>query len=310
MINKVSIIIPTFNRADLIGETLDSIIAQTYCNWECIIVDDGSTDNTSNLISENIKKDRRFSYFKRPEHKIKGGNACRNIGLDNAKGDFIVFFDSDDLMTSEHIELKVKGMLENDVDYVIFRTKFFNSDFNYIDKYYQFDKYEITPYNYISQKINWLTYDICIKSSLAKSIRFNESLQSGQEYNYFCKLILISSKAIFIDEVVTLRRHHENSIRSNLKTKSELNLGAFRSIWNTYLEVKSIADNSVKKSMLKKCINMVYDERKILTEDKFLFVKAVLVEFKLRGIYFLLMVMAMFFLKKGFFFRKKLLKNV
>lgn len=310
MTNKVSIIIPTFNRADLIGETLDSIIAQTYHNWECLIIDDGSTDNTSNLIGDYIKKDIRFRYLRRPDHKTKGANACRNIGLENAIGNLIVFFDSDDLMTPEHIELKVKGMLDNDVDYVIFRTKFFNSDLNYIDKYYQFDKYEITPYNYISQKINWLTYDICLKSALAKTIRFNENLQSGQEYNYFCKLILISDKAIFINEVVTLRRHHENSIRSNLKTKTELNQGAFRAIWNTYLDVKSIADKSTRKDMLKKCVNMVYEERKLLTEDKFSFVKAIFAEFKLRGIYFLLMVTTMFFFKKGFFFRKKLLKNV
>lgn len=306
----VTVIIPTFDRAHLIGETLDSIIAQTYCNWECIIIDDGSTDNTSNLVGEYIKKDIRFSYLKRPDDTAKGANACRNIGLDNANGDLIVFFDSDDLMISEHIELKVKGMLKNDVDYVIFRTKFFNSDLNYIDKYYQFDKYEITPINYVTQRINWLTYDICLKSSLAKSIRFNENLQSGQEYNYFCKLILISNKAIFIDEVVTLRRHHENSIRSNLKTKSELNLGVFRSNWYTYLDIKNIANHTIRVVLLKRCISIAYDEKRILARNKYFFIKSVFIEFKLKGLYFLLMLLSMFFLNKGFYFKKMLLKNI
>ena len=62
----ISIIIPTFNRAHLIGETLDSVLAQTYPNWECIIVDDGSTDTTDEVVGEYVKKDSRFLYHHRP----------------------------------------------------------------------------------------------------------------------------------------------------------------------------------------------------------------------------------------------------
>ena len=58
----VSIIIPAYNRAHLIGETLDSVLAQTYINWECIVIDDGSNDNTSELLAEYCKKDNRFQY--------------------------------------------------------------------------------------------------------------------------------------------------------------------------------------------------------------------------------------------------------
>ena len=311
MINKVSIIIPTFNRAHLIGETLDSITAQTYINWECIIIDDGSTDNTYNLIGECVKKDTRFSYFERPVDKTKGANACRNIGIEKATGDYLIFFDSDDLMTPNHIELKLKALSENDIDYVITKTKFFNSDWDYIDKYYyQFDKYEITPYNYISQRINWLTYDIGVKASLAKRIRFNENLQSGQEYNYFSKLVLISSKAVFVNEVLTLRRHHENSIRSALKTKSDENLGHFRSNWYTYLDVKKIAERSVRLFLLKRCVDIIYDEKRILIKNKIIFIKSIFVEFRLKGFYFLIMMFLLVFFNKGFFFKKNLLKGI
>ena len=62
----ISIIIPTYNRAHLIGETLDSILVQTYPNWECIVVDDGSTDTTADVMREYIKKDNRFQYHQRP----------------------------------------------------------------------------------------------------------------------------------------------------------------------------------------------------------------------------------------------------
>jgi len=100
----VSVIIPAYNRADLVEETLDSILNQTYTNWECILVDDGSTDGTIQLLKEYALKDPRFIVLSRDDDRKKGANACRNIGLENAKGDYIIFFDSDDLMTPHHIE--------------------------------------------------------------------------------------------------------------------------------------------------------------------------------------------------------------
>ena len=94
----VSIIIPTYNRAHLIGETLDSVLAQTYENWECIIVDDGSTDNTAEVINRYNQKDSRFQFYYRPIDKIKGASSCRNFGLSQSEGVFVIFLDSDDLL--------------------------------------------------------------------------------------------------------------------------------------------------------------------------------------------------------------------
>lgn len=82
----VSIIIPTYNRAHLIGETLDSVLAQTYKNWECIIVDDGSSDNSDEIIDECVKKDARFKYYQRPDEHLPGGNGARNYGFRMSRG--------------------------------------------------------------------------------------------------------------------------------------------------------------------------------------------------------------------------------
>ena len=81
----ISIIIPTYNRAQIIGETLDSLIAQTYANWECIAVDDGSTDNTDEVLVAYCNKDTRFQYHHRPKDKLKGPNSCRNYGFTRSK---------------------------------------------------------------------------------------------------------------------------------------------------------------------------------------------------------------------------------
>lgn len=113
MLPKVSIIIPTYNRAHLIDETLDSIKNQTLEDWECIIVDDGSIDNTKQLIDELSNSDKRFKYFKRPSNRKKGANACRNYGFEQSRGAYIQWFDSDDLMYTTLLEEKVSALEKN-----------------------------------------------------------------------------------------------------------------------------------------------------------------------------------------------------
>jgi len=306
---KISIVIPSFNRAHLIGETLDSILAQTYSNWECLIVNDGSTDNSEEVYQYYKQKDNRFLFLNRPKEKPKGANACRNIGLKKATGDYIVFFDSDDLMTKNHLEVKVKGILENNCDYVITRTEFFNSDDNYLDSYYTFDAYDITPYNYISQKLNWLTYDICLKREIAQSIEFNELLQSGQEYNYFSKLTYQSTRGIFLNVVVTKRRKHEQSIRAKLKSKKEVFTSSFTAKWFTYLDIEKKADKPTIQYLLKNCINIIYNNPEVNIEKHIVFILTLIKKLGVRGFLYLPMLWTKKLFNKGHFFRKELLKG-
>ena len=152
---RISIVIPTFNRGDLIKETLDSVQAQTYKSWECIVVDDGSTDNTAMVLNSYQEKDGRIQYIKRPEHLPKGANTCRNLGIEKAGGDYIVFFDSDDLMTPDHLEVKLKPFEDEAIDFTIAKTEFFNKPSHKRDHRYSFHLYPITLNNYLGQKINW-----------------------------------------------------------------------------------------------------------------------------------------------------------
>lgn len=91
----ISIITPVYNRESLVRISIESLLAQTYPHWEMLIVDDGSTDNTVAVIEEYAKKDERIKLFIR-DTPVKGGNVCRNIGLENAKGEYVIFLDSDD----------------------------------------------------------------------------------------------------------------------------------------------------------------------------------------------------------------------
>ncbi|MEG9328958.1 glycosyltransferase family 2 protein [Salinimicrobium catena] len=103
----VSIIIPVLNRAHTLPETLDSILLQTYHNWECIIIDDGSTDNSVNIIQDYTNADERFILVKSNSSNASAARA-RNKGLQLAKGDLIQFLDSDDILAVNKLEEQVK----------------------------------------------------------------------------------------------------------------------------------------------------------------------------------------------------------
>ena len=98
---KFSIILPTFNRANFITKAIESVINQTYKNWELIVIDDGSTDNTEEIIQKFIKKEKRITYY---YQKNQERSAARNNGIKRAKGDYICFLDSDDLYYPTHID--------------------------------------------------------------------------------------------------------------------------------------------------------------------------------------------------------------
>lgn len=132
----VSIIIPTYNRADLIVATLDSVFNQIYSNWECIIIDDGSTDGSGTIIQKYADSDTRFSYFSRPDYKQKGPSSCRNFGIEKAKGEYILFLDSDDLISETCLQNRVSFAIQNPkFDFWIFQMQTFGYEqapiFNY-----------------------------------------------------------------------------------------------------------------------------------------------------------------------------------
>lgn len=109
---KVSIITPSYNSAQYISRTIDSILQQTYENWELFIIDDCSTDNSREVIQSYISQDSRIKLI--CLEKNSGAAVARNIGIENACGRFIAFLDSDDTWHPEKLEQQVSFMLKND----------------------------------------------------------------------------------------------------------------------------------------------------------------------------------------------------
>ncbi|WP_456376536.1 glycosyltransferase family 2 protein, partial [Lutibacter sp.] len=207
----VSIIIPTYNRAHLIGETLDSILAQTYTHWECIVVDDGSTDGTGSLLAEYCKKDNRFQYHHRPKDRPKGANACRNYGFELSKGEYIHWFDSDDLMHIDRLEIQINAFDNTNFNFSVCQTLvFINSVKNIIglrhEKIYSNNTFE----GYLKHEIIWITSSFIWKRYFIQTMDylFDEELQAAQEWEFHCRALFVSPSYHVIEKpLVYLRKH-------------------------------------------------------------------------------------------------------
>jgi len=217
----VSVIIPTYNRSHLIGETLDSVIAQTYQNWECIVVDDGSNDYTEELLEFYCKKDDRIKFYKRPPEKPKGANACRNYGFELSTGEFINWFDSDDLMQDNCLSRKLKKIQSQNFDGCICDTAYFyENDFKkpvFVTK----NSAEINNYfiDYLAGAINMTTQSILWHRKFLTGSRFNEKLIRAQELDFHFQLLKNKDfKVSYINEVLVFIRGHSKSLTGDYKS--------------------------------------------------------------------------------------------
>ncbi|AHM58641.1 glycosyl transferase family 2 [Flammeovirgaceae bacterium 311] len=117
----ISIIIPCFNRERFITDTIESVLSQTYSNWELIVVDDGSTDNSIKILKSYSEKDERISYFERLRLP-KGAPTCRNIGVENARGEYIIYLDSDDILAEYCLERRRSAIKDTTYDFCVFKA--------------------------------------------------------------------------------------------------------------------------------------------------------------------------------------------
>ncbi len=248
----VSIVIPAFNRAHLIGETLDSIIKQTYTKWECIVVDDGSTDKTCNVITKYKESDQRIQVYERPTTKPKGANACRNYGWELAKGKYIKFFDSDDIMCPDFIQKQVECLEANpDLDFCAAYWEVWRSDGSRMKNkpYTDIDYLENPVRSYLLESHIFPTPSPLWRSSfLETSERFNEDLHRGQEADFHFNIMCKSPKYIFVEAFLFWVRVGHQSIKSNSDT-----LSAYLSVFKYFTNVKRkllASDNTDKKRLL------------------------------------------------------------
>lgn len=189
---KVSIVIPTFNSSKHLKATLDSVLLQTYANWECILVDDGSIDVTETISVNYQEKDNRFQLYKRPEDLPKGPSSARNYGVTKTKGDYLIFLDADDLLATTCLENRVAQFTQNpDCDFLVFQMERFleEPDYSKKDTVAEQDKNRILV-SFIKLHGQWPITAPIYKTDFFKTIGFNSELVVFEDLEVAIKAIV------------------------------------------------------------------------------------------------------------------------
>lgn len=262
----VSIIIPCYNRAHLIAETLNSILNQTFESWECIIVDDNSTDNIIEIVKPFLK-DKRFIFTTKPESYLKGANASRNYGLEISRGDYIYWFDSDDIIHPRTFELCMNEFSYNIIDFCKFeRVVFFDDfhaksflDYHIDDEVLWIDQSQIEKIINNNLPIN--TCSVIWKKESLRTEKFSDQLLYAEEWEYFTRLISIGLKGVSINKRLLYARKHissqthefncNNSVRVEAKKEAALLI-----VKN--LEAKKLLTYSIKRYFV--CLSINFKE--------------------------------------------------
>ncbi|OOF47360.1 glycosyltransferase family 2 protein, partial [Rodentibacter trehalosifermentans] len=163
----ISIIIPVYNSSNYLVQALNSCLNQSYSNIEIIVVDDGSTDNSVNIIKEMMSQDIRIKLFFTPSNQ--GPAIARNIGLENSSGEYITSLDSDDFIESNKLEKQVTFMLENNVSMTHGNYSFCDLDGNNIKSIKTSEKIN---YNTLLKGNQFKIMTVLIKKETVSNLRF------------------------------------------------------------------------------------------------------------------------------------------
>lgn len=246
----ISIVIPIYNAEKYLEECLNSIKNQTYKNFEVIMVNDGSKDESETICKRFLEYDARFRYFT----KENGGvSSARNLGLDNVKGDFITFIDSDDWIAEKHLELLINSIKKTNSDIVVSCYKEFD---NNIDTYYtivytkqeknllNFEKMNRDDFLTIFPKL--MSINVCFNNAVAKlfrkelvnNLRFDTSIKYGEDLDFYFSLYLNVESVSYVDELTYVYRIHGDSTTSNFNQEyAEQELSIFKKMFKKIQEI-------------------------------------------------------------------------
>ena len=213
MLPTISIIVPCYNQAQFLEEALNSTFLQTYQGWQCIIVNDGSLDNTETVAKEWCKKDNRFEYILKAN---EGLSSARNTGIENAIGEFILPLDADDLIHPNYIELAVSSFLENDrLSMVYCKAKKFGLEVG---------EWDLEDYDYLKLLLSNHIFCSAIyrKKDWVRVGGYDEQLKSGfEDWAFWIKILNENSLVYKIPEYLFSYRIKSSSMLRDMSNHDQ-----------------------------------------------------------------------------------------
>ena len=222
----VSIITPVYNCEKFLPKTIESVIDQTYKNWELLLVDDCSTDKSSKTAKEYQKKDKRIKYIKLKENS--GAAVARNTALENSKGRFIAYLDSDDLWSKEKLKKQIDFMIKNNYAFTC-------TDYEKIDEEDNKLKMVKIPkkvdYNLFLRNTIIQTVGVMVDTKITgKEVLVMPNIRRRQDAATWCQLLKAGHNCYEVPETLSYYRVVKDSLSSNKFKAAKTNWYWYRKI--------------------------------------------------------------------------------
>ncbi|MDD8048052.1 MAG: glycosyltransferase family 2 protein [Thomasclavelia sp.] len=253
----ISIIIPVYNDEKYLKNTIVSITNQTYANIEIIVIDDGSIDNSLQLLRELANKDQRIKII---HQENKGVSAARNIGIKESQGKYIMFVDGDDILDKKIVSLLFQTLIESNADIAMCDIlHIFNTDefqFEYTGHREIYTGFEFTENMWYQNKFIPSVCAKIYKKNLFNNCLFDEST-IYEDVDILYRVFKQINKAVYLDDKLYGYVHHEKSITTNkFSTKDTQILNVCKKLYNFALENKELLPAA--KSYYVACALRVY----------------------------------------------------
>ena len=238
----IDIIIPNYNKAKYLKECLESVINQTYKNWKIYLIDDFSNDDSRRILNDFRSYDNIKLIF---TDKNYGPHHCRNLGIEQSNSDYVAFLDSDDFWPKEKLNLQIKDMLKNDLDFTY-------TDISYFKDSTVKKKIELPNFYDLSNFIlssTMSTSSILLKREIISKIKFKDVMH--EDYLFKCDILRENINAIKIKNTFVFYRMTKQN-RSSNKFNNLFNLWRINkkfnqlSFFKNIKSVLSISFNSLK----------------------------------------------------------------
>jgi glycosyltransferase involved in cell wall biosynthesis len=216
----VSVIIPTYNRSKYICDCIDSVLDQSYQEFEIILIDDGSTDNTREIIQNKYKFEKRLKYIYQNNQER---SAARNKGIEESSGEYLAFLDSDDLWHQDKLLMQVTILEKHPtVDMVVTWWNIFDDDGNILQEVYYPETKDIqsgifSELMVYSNRIGSPT-PIIRKSAITGKKLFSDNLTMGEDWEFWTR-ISIRGKVELVPEIMAYHRVHQNNSEVSMSSR-------------------------------------------------------------------------------------------
>ena len=260
----ISIIVPIYNVENYLRQCLDSIMNQTYQNFECLLINDGSPDNSADICREYVSKDSRFRYF---EKENDGVSSARNLGIEHSKGEYITFIDSDDWVESDYVETLYDELIKENADIAVSTYKRFEMGDNcwYVHAFQRgYDKKVFTNKKFMDELLSLDGFDNSyrfvsgklVHRNMLENIAFNVATTFGEDMEFWFKIYMVSDRVVYVNKETYNYRTDEriskhftlDAVRSDVQQR--LNFIALLS--SRGIDTKGYLDECLKKLHEKK----------------------------------------------------------